>query len=142
MNVTEREKRHQRNLERINAVQLVIGRGDRAHVDHEGTLLERARLMVEELRSHEATEQGLAAFDRLLRLVEEGRSRQARWVAEFITAVWDDKPVRLSMLRGMPATIGDDVIAVLDGLRYARLDLAEHVAGGARRVVKVLEKCE
>jgi hypothetical protein len=142
MNQADRERRHARNLERINQVQLVVGRGDRAHVDQEGTLLERARLLVEELRSHQATEQGLASFDRLLRLVEEGHSRQARWVAEFILAVWDDKPVRLSMLRGMPAAIGDDVIAVLDGLRYARLDLAQHVAGGARRVVQLLEKVE
>ena len=44
------------NLERINHVQLVSGTGDRMRVDHEGTVLERARMMVEEISSHEATE--------------------------------------------------------------------------------------
>ena len=140
MNRAERDRRHRRNLERINQVQLVVGRGDKARVDHEATLIERARLMVEELRSHQATEQGLQAFDRLLRVAEEGQSRQARWVAEFITALWEDKPVRLSMLRGLGSGVGDDVVAVLDGLRYARLDLAEHVHGGPRRVTRLIER--
>ncbi|HYE40926.1 MAG TPA: hypothetical protein VEB23_13400, partial [Ramlibacter sp.] len=66
MDRAERERRHQASLERINQVELVVGRADRCRVDHEGTLLERARLLAEELRSHEATEAGLAALDRLL----------------------------------------------------------------------------
>jgi hypothetical protein len=121
-------------------VQLVVGTGDRARIDHEGTLLERARLMVEELRSHEATERALAAFDRLIRLVEEGESRSVSQVADFITAVWEDKPLRPSSLRGAGADIGDDMVAVLDGLRYSRLTLAQNVPGGPRRVVRLLEK--
>ena len=103
MNQAERERRHQNNLERINQVQLVVGRGDRSRVDHEATLLERARLMVEEVRSHDATELGLGAFDRLLRTAEEERNlRRARSVVEFIEALWNDKPLRLSSLRSMP----------------------------------------
>lgn len=141
MNQAERERRHEQNLERINQVQLVVGRGDRSRVDHEATLLERARLMVEEVRSHDATERGLAAFDRLLRSAEEERNaRRARCIVEFIEALWNDKPMRLSSLRGMPHLVQDDVIAVLDGFRYSRLALAEHVAGGPRRVVKLLER--
>ena len=141
MNQAERERRHLRNLERINQVQLVVGRGDRSRVDHEATLLERARLMVEEVRSHDATERGLAAFDRLLRSAEEERNtHRARAVVEFIEALWNDKPMRLSSLRGMPHVAQDDVIAVLDGFRYSRLALAEHVTGGPRRVVRLLEK--
>lgn len=141
MNQGERERRHQRNLDRINQVQLVVGRGDRTRVDHEATLLERARLMVEEVRSHDATESGLAAFDRLLRAAEEERNaRRARSIVEFIEALWNDKPMRLSSLRAMPHTVQDDVIAVLDGFRYSRLALAEHVSGGPRRVVRLLER--
>lgn len=140
MNQAERERRHRGNLARINQVQLVVGTGDLARVDHEGTLLERARLMVEELRSHEATERGLAAFERLLRLVEEGPPGQAARVAAFIAAVWEDQPIRLSALRGFGTEVGDDMLAVLDGQRYARLTLAQHVNGGARRVTRLLEK--
>lgn len=140
MNQAERERRHRANLERVNQVQLVVGTGDRARVDHEGTLLERARLMVEELRSHEATERGLAAFDRLLRLAEEGPSIGSRQAGDFIAAVWEDQPLRPSALRAAGADLGDDMVAVLDGLRYGRLTLAEHVRGGPRRVVRLLER--
>ena len=141
MNQAERDRRHRANLERVNQVQLVVGTGDRARIDHEGTLLERARLMVEELRSHEATERGLAAFDRLLRRAEEGRpSLAARQAGDFIAAVWDDQPLRPSALRAAGGELGEDMVAVLDGLRYGRLTLAEHVRGGPRRVVRLLER--
>lgn len=140
MNQAERERRHRANLERVNQVQLVVGTGDRARVDHEGTLLERARLMVEELRSHEATERGLTAFDRLLRLAEEGQSIGARQAGDFIAAIWEDQPLRPSALRAAGSDLGEDMVAVLDGLRYGRLTLAEHVRGGPRRVVRLLER--
>ena len=55
MGKAERQRRHDASLQRIQRMQRVVGQGDRMRVDHEGTLLERARLMVEELRSHEAT---------------------------------------------------------------------------------------
>lgn len=140
MGKAERERRHQANLGRIQRVQLVVGRGDRMKVDHEGTLLERARLMFEEISSHEATERGLAAFDRLLTQLEASDARQPRDVAGFLTAVWNNKPLSLAMLRGVDQATGDDMVAVLDAYRYARLDLVEHVPGGARRVARVLGK--
>jgi hypothetical protein len=138
MSNAERERRHHANLARINRVQLVIGRGDRMRIDHEGTLLERARMLVEEMSSHEATERGLAAFDRLLRAVEEGESRHSRDVLAFISAVWNNKPLSLVTLRGLGQGTGDDMLAVLDAFRYARLNLAEHVDGGPARVARVL----
>jgi hypothetical protein len=140
MKHAERERRHQAALQRINRTQLVVGRGDRLRIDHEGTLLERARLMVEEMRSHLATEQGLAAFDRLLRLAEEHSSPHTADILLFVAAVWGNKPLPLSVLRGLDATVGDDMLAVLDAFRYARLNLAEHVEGGPQRVARVLRK--
>lgn len=140
MNQAERERRHRANLDRLNQVQLVVGTGDKARVDHEGTLFERARLMSEELRSHEATERALAAFDRLLRVAEESHAYGARPVADFIAAVWEDQPLRPSALRAVGGELGDDMLAVLDGLRYGRLAFAQHVTGGPRRVVRLLEK--
>lgn len=142
MSKAERERRHQVNLDRIASVQVVVGRGDRMRVDHEGTLLERARMLEEELRSHAATEAGLAAFDRLLRLLEKRDSRHTRDIASFLQAVWCQKPLPLATLRGLDPAVGDDMLAVLDAFRHARLNLAEHVDGGARRVARVLESRE
>ncbi len=140
MSTAERERRHQSNLERINAVQMVVGRGDRMHIDHEGTLLERSRMFAEELCAHQATELGLAAFDRLLRLTEESDARRVRDVTAFIAAIWNQQPLPLIALRGLDQCVGDDMLAVLDAFRYARLNLAEQVEGGPRRVAKAVNK--
>ena len=140
MSKADRERRHQANLERIHRVQLVVGMGDRLRVDHEGTLFERARLMSEEIRSHEATEQGLAAFDRLLRIAEARDARHQRDVVNFLGAIWNNRSLPLMSLRGLDQDVGDDMMAVLDAFRYARISLAENVQGGAARVGRVLGK--
>jgi len=140
MNHAERERRHQASLERINHVQLVVGRGDRMRVDHEGTLLERARMLGDEIRSHEATELGLAAFDRLLRRAEEHDARHSRDILAFVAAVWSNRPLPLNTLRGLDAAVGDDMLDVLDAFRHARLDLVEAVEGGPRRVARLLNE--
>lgn len=138
MGRAERERRHHATLESINRVQLVVGRGDRTRIDHEGTMFERARLMVEEINAHRATELGLTALDRLLRLAEERESRQWRDVVAFVEALWNNKPLALPTLRGLDQDTGDDMLAVLDAFRYARLNLMEHVEGGPERVARVV----
>ena len=140
MGKAERERRHQANLERIQRVQLVVGRADRLRVDHEGTLLERARLTMEEISSHDATERGLLAFERLLRMAEERDGRQTRDIVSFLSAVWNSKSLPLITLRGLEQSVGDDMLAVLDAFRYARLNLAEHIEGGPLRVERVVNK--
>lgn len=140
MDQAERERRHRARLERINDVQLIVGRGDRLRIDHEGTLMERARMMVEEISAHEATERGLLAFERLLRLAEESQAGQARAIGEFIAAVWDHQPLPLVTLRGLEPAVGDDMLAVLDAFRHARLDLAAQVEGGPARVCRLLDR--
>ena len=140
MGSVERERRHRASLEQINRVQLVVGRGDRMRVDHEGTLLERARMLAEEIRAHEATEQGLAAFDRLLRRAEEHDARHGRDILVFVAAVWSNRPRPLHTLRGLAADVGDDMLSVLDAFRYARLDLVESVEGGPRRVARLVNE--
>jgi hypothetical protein len=140
MNHAERERRHQACLEQINQVQLVVGRGDRGRIDQVGTLLERARLMAEEIRSHTATERGLAAFDRLLVSAEGRDTPHTREIVEFVTAVRDNRPLALHTLRGLDPDVGDDMVAVLDAFRYARLNLVEHVEGGPRRVARLLAR--
>lgn len=134
MTQAERERRHQVRLEQINRVQVVAGTGDRARLDHEATLLERARMLEQEICSHAATERGVAAFDRLLRVAAQHRDPD---VIAFLEAVWSGQPLPLAALRVEPG-LGDDMLAVLDAWRYARLDLAEQVEGGCRRVARVL----
>ena len=140
MKQAERERRHRLNLQRIQRVQQLVGVGDRTKVDHEGTLIAQARLFEEELCSHRATEEGLAALARLLRQLEEGESRQVQEIATFVTAVRDGSPLPLQTLRGLDAATADDMLCVLDAFRHGRVSLVEHVEGGAKRVAKVLEK--
>jgi hypothetical protein len=138
MSQAERERRHHASLERINHVRLVVGRGDRLRIDHEGTLLERARLLAEEIASHQATERGLAAFDRLLRIAEEAGPRQAGDIVAFVAAITEGEPLQLSALRGVDPPVGEDMLAVLDAFRYARVNLAAQVDGGPARICRLL----
>jgi hypothetical protein len=140
MGKAQRERQHQANLERIQLVQRVVGRGDRLRIDHEGTVIERAQLTFDELNSHAATERGLLALEQLLRVAEESDTRQTRDIACFIAAVWNKEPLPLLTLRGLEQSVGDDMLAVLDAFRYARLNLVEQVSGGPRRVGRVLAK--
>jgi hypothetical protein len=138
MSKGERERHHHANLERINRVQQLVGQGDRMRIDHEGTLFERARLLAEEMRSHEATELGLAAFDRLLRRIEEREPHHLKDIVAFVAALRDHRQLPLASLRGLDQAVGDDMVAVLDAFRYARLNLVEKVEGGPRRVARAL----
>ena len=139
MGKSERERRHQANLDRIDRVQLVCGSADGLRIDHEGTLFERARMLGEEISAHQATELGLAALDRLLRRVEGRDLRHRRDILAFVAAVWNNKPLALATLRGLEQSVGDDMVAVLDAFRYGRLNLVEHVEGGPRRVTRALK---
>lgn len=135
---SERARWHQARMQQINGVQVVRGLGDGTRPDHEGTLLERARMLAEEVSSHTATERALAAFDRLLHRVEIGGATSPCEVAGFLAAVWNHRPLPLAVLRGVDESTADDMLAVLDGYRHGRLNLVEHVEGGPRRVVAAL----
>jgi hypothetical protein len=139
MSPTDRERRHQARLAQINQVQVTAGRGDRLRVDHEGTLLERARLLSHEFDAHAATERGLAAFARLLRVVEESpQSCDGRHARAFLRAVWNAEPLPLTALRVPGAAVSDDMLAVLDAFRHAQANLEDLVEGGAARVARAL----
>jgi hypothetical protein len=140
MKQAERERRHRLNLQRIQHVQQLVGVGDRARIDHEGTLIEQARMFEEEICSHRATEAGLEALSRLVRLVEEGMSRDVRDTAIFIAAIRDGSPLPLRTLRGIDVGTADDMVAVLDAFRWGRVSLVENVEGGAKRVARALDR--
>lgn len=142
MNQGERKLHHQARLEQINRMQRVTGTGDSARVDHEGTAIERARMLDEEICAHEATERGLAAFERLLQLAELPANPHARAAAELLAAVWRDEPLSLRRLRGLELGLGDDMVLVIDAFRHGRLSLADQVEGGGIRLARALRVCQ
>jgi hypothetical protein len=137
----DRERQHRARLAQIEAVQVVGGSGDEARVNHERTLIERARMLADEYGSHAATERGLEALDRLLRAVEGDDLLQKRCIGQFIEGVWNNRPLSLSVLRGVDRRSADDMIEVLDAWRWARVNLVESVKGGPRRIAAVLRAC-
>ena len=141
MTLKDRERQHRARLAQIEAVQVVAGTGDHARINHERTLIERARMMAEEYGSHAATERGLDALDRLLRAVEGAESPHRREIGEFIAAVWNNKPLSLAVLRSVDQRMADDMLDVLDAWRWARVNLAENVKGGPRRIATALRTC-
>ena len=141
MTQTERERQHRVRMTQIDAVQVIAGRGEHAKVNHERTLIERARLLAEEIASHRATERGLEALDRLLHAAHELESPCKREIGQFIESVWNNKPMSLMVLRGIDKRVADDMLDVLDAWRWARVNLAEHVKGGPRRVAVTLRAC-
>lgn len=139
MTRNDRERQHRARLSQIEAVQVVAGTGDRARVNHERTLIERARMLAEELGSHRATENGLKALDRLLSRIERGGVSTPQDIGTFLEAVWNNKPLALGVLRAVDARTSDDMLEVLDAWRFARIPLAEHVKGGPRRLAQALK---
>lgn len=89
-----------------------------------------------------ATARGGQAFARLLSLAETRDSGQIRAVARFIASSYNGTafPFDLFDLRGVDEAIGDDMLACLDALRWARADLYRLVPDGDTRVKAVLER--
>lgn len=141
MTRNDRDRHHRAQIAQIEAVQVVAGTGDRARVNHERTLLERARLLGEEYAAHTATERGLEALARLLQATEERGSRDRRHIAPFVEAIWNNKPLPLAALRSVDKRTADDMLDVLDAWRYARVNLVENVAGGPRRLAQAIKAC-
>jgi hypothetical protein len=138
MTQADRRRRHHARLALIEQVQVVAGEAGHGRLDHEGTLLERARMLDEELTAHRATEAGLAAFDRLLRVLEQRSPAHAGEIADLLDALWNRRPLPLAVLRGVAPRVGDDMLALLDAYRWARVELVNEVVGGPRRVMRVL----
>ena len=141
MTQNDRERQHRARLAQIDAVQVLAGSGEGARINHERTLIERARMLAEEIASHCATERGLEALDRLLCAVEDGGSPNLRDIGHFVEAIWNNKPLAIAALRGVDKRTADDMMDVLDAWRYARVTLAEHVRGGPRRITLALRTC-
>ena len=82
------------------------------------------------------------AYARLLSLAETHDSGEAGSVARFLAGTYDGEafPFDLTLMRTVDVAIGDDMLACLDALRWARADLYKLVPDGARRTERVIER--
>ena len=92
-------------------------------------------------RADKATEKGAAALDRLLSLAETRDSGQIPRIASFIGACWNGRRhFDLFDLRMVDLKISDDMIAVIDALRWKRKDINHMFPDANIRIVNVLER--
>ena len=90
-------------------------------------------------QSSAATAKGAYALERLLHLAETRRSGQIERIASFLGGVWNGKRhFDLYDLRALDIEISDDVLAVLDALRWAKVAIGDLVPNGDRRIEAVL----
>lgn len=90
-------------------------------------------------RASTATTKGSHALERLIQLAETRQSGQIERIARFIGGVWNGKRhFDLYDLRALDIEISDDMLAVLDALRWAKVSIGDLVPDGDRRIQAVL----
>lgn len=94
-----------------------------------------------ENRSIAAQAKAAQSYSRLLHLAETRDSGQVRYVARFLASSFNGTafPWNPFELRGLDVDIGDDMLACLDALRWAKADLYRLVPDGDKRVEAVIE---
>lgn len=101
--------------------------------------------MIEQLnkyasRASEATTKGEQALERLLALAETRQSGQIERIASFLGGVWNGKRhFDLYDLRALDIEISDDMLTVLDALRWAKVSVGDMVPNGDQRIQAVLQ---
>jgi hypothetical protein len=95
----------------------------------------------EQHRAIEAQAKAAHAYERLLGLAETRDSGQIRRIAQFLASTYNGSafPFDLFELRAVDVQIGDDMLACLDALRWAKADLYKLVPDGERRVQAVID---
>ncbi|MDO8772011.1 MAG: hypothetical protein Q7K57_25555 [Burkholderiaceae bacterium] len=94
-----------------------------------------------ENRSIAAQAKAAQSYSRLLHLAETRDSGQVRYIARFLASTYNGTafPWNPFELRGLDVDIGDDMLACLDALRWAKADLYRLVPDGERRVEAVIK---
>lgn len=94
-----------------------------------------------ENRSIAAQAKAAQSYSRLLHLAETRDSGQVRYVARFLASSFNGTafPWNPFELRGLDVDIGDDMLACLDALRWAKADLYRLVPDGDKRVEAVIK---
>lgn len=94
-----------------------------------------------QLRASAAQSKAAHAYERLLSLAERSDSGQARVIAKFLASTLNGQAFRFNLfdLRAVDVAIGDDMLACLDALRWAKADLYKLVPDGDQRVRAVID---
>ncbi len=94
-----------------------------------------------EVRATAAQAKAAQSFGRLLHLAETVQSGQCRTIARFLASTYNSEafPWDPFDLRGLDVDISDHMLACLDALRWAKLDLYKLVPNGDNRVEAVIE---
>lgn len=92
--------------------------------------------------SLQATQAGVQAFARLLKLAEERDSGQIPRIARFLAATYNGQAFQLDLfeLRAVDVVISNDMLCCLDALRWGRADLHTLIPDGDARVRAVIER--
>lgn len=92
-----------------------------------------------DVRASEATRAAGPALSRLLALAEHRNSGQIERIALFLGAVWNGRRhFDLYDLRALDVEISDDMLTVLDALRWGRVGIGELAPGADLRIERVL----
>lgn len=86
-------------------------------------------------RATASTAQAAQAFGRLISFAESDDTGQTRVVAAFLATVVGRHHFDIYDLRRLDAVIGDDILACIDAIRWARFALTDLVPAS-------LERCE
>ena len=92
-------------------------------------------------RATAAQAKAAQSYGKLLHLAETVQSGQSRTIAQFLASTYDSStfPWDPYDLRGLDVEISDHMLACLDALRWAKLDLYKLVPDGAKRVEAAIE---
>lgn len=135
-NQRKREEELLRTLERVKRW---VAEGDDGHEDADGTKEIHEELTRLERAGVAATENGIAALERLIYLAETRSSGQIRDIASFLAAVWGATDLRMDVLKGLDEEIGADMIAVLNAIRWNRLGVYAMAVDANKRFPAVLK---
>lgn len=90
-------------------------------------------------RASAATGKGAQALESLLRLAETRQSGQIERIASFLGGVWNGKRhFDLYDLRALDIEISDDMLVVLDALRWGKLGIGDMARDGDCRIEAIL----
>lgn len=100
-----------------------------------------ASILENENRGIAAQAKAAQAYARLLHLAETHESGQIRYIARFLASTYNGTafPWNPFELRGLDVSIGDDMLACLDALRWGKADLYRLVPDGDKRVEAVIK---
>jgi hypothetical protein len=100
-----------------------------------------AQMQEWEHRATQAQARGAHAFARLLAIAENDQSGQACVVAWFLTSLADSTVLLDPFgLRAVEVAVGDDILACLDTLRWAKADLCNLVPNGHTRLRRLVDR--